>query len=230
MVGDDGFEPRLGRIRTTGGKRGASYLRRVLRAAAFAGKGPGNGASRFQGSQIGRGSGAGRVLASRDRYASFRSRRVVVKTRIVKFRGQGLKAASLHLRYIQRDGVTREGQPGALYDRVGEQADGKAFLERSGGDRHQFRFIVSPEDGSAYDDLKPFVRKLLDRMEDDLGTKLDWVAVDHHNTGHPHTHVVVRGRDDQDRDLVIAREYISHGMRERAAEILSLDLGPKTDL
>ena len=67
-------------------------------------------------------------------------------------------------------------------------------------------------------------------MEDDLGTRLDWVAVDHHNTGHPHTHIVLRGRDDLDRDLVIAREYISHGMRERAAEILSLDLGPKTDV
>jgi hypothetical protein len=68
------------------------------------------------------------------------------------------------------------------------------------------------------------------RMEEDLDTKLDWVAVDHFNTGHPHTHVIVRGKDDRGQDLIIAREYISHGMRQRASEIVTLDLGPRTDL
>jgi type IV secretory pathway VirD2 relaxase len=148
----------------------------------------------------------------------------------VKLRGQGAKAAALHLRYIQRDGVTREGAPGELYDRSTDRSDGSEFLKRGGEDRHQFRFIVSAEDAGEYQDLKPFVRKLMARMEADLGTSLDWVAVDHHNTGHPHTHVVLRGIDDRGQDLVIAREYISHGMRERAAEIVTLDLGPRTDL
>src|SRR3546814_6963389 len=68
------------------------------------------------------------------------------------------------------------------------------------------------------------------QMEEDLDTQLDWVAVDHYNTGHPHTHVVLRGKDDCGRDLVIAREYIAQGMRERAAEIVTFDLGPRTDL
>ncbi|MEO8301759.1 MAG: relaxase/mobilization nuclease RlxS [Rhizomicrobium sp.] len=229
MAGDDDFEPRLGRIRSGGSKKAAGYLRRVLRAVSLAGSRSGR-TSTFQGNRIGRGAGAGRVLTQRDRYAAFRTRRVVIKTRVVKFKGQGLKAAQLHLRYIQRDGVTRDGAPGALYDRQGDSADGRAFLERSDGDRHQFRFIVAPEDGGEYDDLKPLVRRLMVQMEDDLGTRLDWVAVDHHNTGHPHTHVVLRGKDELDRDLVIAREYIAHGMRERAAEIVSLDLGPKTDV
>src|SRR3546814_4051825 len=67
------------------------------------------------------------------------------------------------------------------------------------------------------------------RMEEDLGTKLDWVAVDHFNTGHPHTHIIVRGRDDRGKDLIIARDYISHGLRERACELVDLDLGPRTD-
>ena len=53
------------------------------------------------------------------------------------------------------------------------------------------------------------------QMEEDLGTKLDWVAADHFNTGHPHSHIVVRGRDDEGNDLVIVRDYISHGMRAR---------------
>src|SRR3546814_92751 len=69
----------------------------------------------------------------------------------------------------------------------------------------------------------------MQRVEDDLGTKLDWVAVDHYNTGHPHTHIIVRGKDERGVDLVIARDYISHGLRERASELVDLDLGPRTD-
>jgi type IV secretory pathway VirD2 relaxase len=140
-----------------------------------------------------------------------------------------MDAAGAHLRYIQRDGVTREGERGRLYDGRGDEADGKAFLDRADGDRHQFRFIVSAEDGAEYEDLKPFTRRLMARMEEDLGTKLDWVAVDHYNTGHPHTHILVRGGDDRGKDLIIARDYITTGFRERAAEIVSLDFGPRSD-
>jgi type IV secretory pathway VirD2 relaxase len=67
------------------------------------------------------------------------------------------------------------------------------------------------------------------QVEQDLGTKLDWVAVDHFNTERPHTHIVLRGVDDRGDNLVIAREYISHGLRERASELVTLDLGPRTD-
>src|SRR3546814_7599804 len=68
-----------------------------------------------------------------------------------------------------------------------------AWLEQAKDDRHPFRFIVSAEDGADYEDLKPLTRRLMTRMEEDLGTKLDWVAVDHFNTGHPHTHIIARG-------------------------------------
>src|SRR3546814_9794762 len=107
--------------------------------------------------------------------------------------------------------------------------DRKAWLEPAKGDRHQFRFIVSAEDGMEYDDLKPRARRLMQRVEDDLGTKLDWVAVDHYNTGHPHTHILVRGKDERGVDLVLARDYISHGLRERASDLVALDLAPRTD-
>ena len=68
------------------------------------------------------------------------------------------------------------------------------------------------------------------QMEQDLDTKLDWVAIDHFNTGHPHTHVVIRGRDDQGRDLVIARDYIGHGVRARAQGLMTLELGPESEV
>jgi len=223
MTRDNEFDLEVGRI----GARDRGYLQRVLHASVLAG---GRAAkSKFQGNRTGRGAGIGRVLAARDRYAAFRSRRVITKARIVKLAGKGLAAAKAHLRYIQRDGVTREGQPGVLYDAERVGVDGKEFLGRCADDRHQFRFIVSAEDATEYEDLKPFVRRLMAQMEEDLGTKLEWVAVNHFNTGHPHSHIILRGKNDQDHDLIIAREYVSHGLRERAAEIVTFDLGPRSD-
>lgn len=231
MADDDSFEPRLGRQRQQGAKRARRYLGRVLAAANLArggaaASGPARGA--FSGVRIGRGAGVGRLLASRGNHAASNGRRVIVKASIVKLAGKGASAAAAHLRYLQRDGTTREGERGALYERDTDAVDGKAFGRRGAGDRHQFRFIVSPEDGDQYDDLKPLTRRLMDRMEQDLGTKLDWVAVDHFNTGHPHTHIVVRGKDMSGTDLVIARDYMTTGIRERAAELVDLDLGPRT--
>lgn len=224
MESDDDFEVQLGRPRTRGA--GRKYLHRVLAARGGLAR---VGHSRFGGSRVGRGAGVGRVLARRDRLAAFRKRRVIIKARVVRLAGNGLAGARAHLRYIQRDGTTREGTPGDLYGEDVDRADGKAFFEKAAGDRHQFRFIVSPEDGAEYGDLRPLTRRLMTRVEEDLGTRLDWVAVDHFNTGHPHTHIIVRGTDEHGRDLIIARDYIQQGMRERAAELVDLDLGPRAD-
>lgn len=229
-IDDEDFTPRLGRMRSAG-KSPRTYLSRILQAANLArgaGRGGSVGGSRFTGARLGRGSGAGRLLHTRDRFAFARTRRVVVKARLVRLGGKGGAGARAHLRYLQRDGTNPEGARGVLYGPDGE-TDGKAFLERGAEDRHQFRFIVSAEDGALYEDLKPLTRRLMTQMEEDLGTKLDWVAVDHHNTGHPHSHILLHGKDDQGRDLVIARDYLAHGLRERAAEIVSLDLGPRSD-
>lgn len=231
MSGDEeDFEPRLGKMRSTRGKKARKYLGRLLAAGVAAAGGARAGRKTFDGSRIGRGSGAGRLLASRGSSDRFAARRVIVKTRLVRLGGKGLDAARAHLKYIQRDGVARDGAPGELYGPDVDVADGKDFLESAAGDRHQFRFIVSAEEGDLYADLKPFVRRLMAQMEEDIGTRLDWVAVDHFNTGHPHSHVMLRGRDDRGKDLIIARDYIAHGLRTRASEIATLDLGPKTQL
>ena len=229
MSDDDEFTPRLGRQRQQGGKRTRRYLGRVVGAAIRSAEKGAVRSRRFDGSRIGRGASMGRLLSSRDRFGGMRARRAVVKTRLVRIGSKGMPAARAHLRYIQRDGVTREGTPGELYSADHDAADGKTFLQRCDGDRHQFRFIVSAEDGSEYPDLKPYIRRLMTQMEADLGTRLDWVAVDHFNTAHPHTHIMLRGVDDTGQNLIIAREYISHGIRERAAELVTLDLGPRTD-
>jgi len=231
MTSDDDFVPRLGRMRAGGkGKQAKKFLGQILAAANLArGAGGRQGAaSRFDGSRIGRGAGVGRILGSRDHYGTLRQRRVIVKSRIVKLAGKGFAAAHAHMRYVERDGTTRDGGRGHLYGADADHVDGKSFLEAAKDDRHQFRLIVSPEDGAEYDDLKSLTRRLMARVEQDLGTGLDWVAVDHFNTAHPHTHIMVRARDDRGKDLIIAREYIVRGMRERAAELIDLDLGPRT--
>lgn len=222
---DDEFEVKLGRIGNRKARRATSYLRRVRQEAQKAGASSLR-ASSFTGSRIGRGHAHGATLVGRAHTAG--RRRVVIKARIVRVKAGDTGAVRAHLRYVQRDGVTRDGQPGELYNVTSDRADGKAFTERSAGDRHQFRFIVAPEDSAQLSDLKPFVRDLMRQMEQDLGTKLDWVAADHFNTGHPHSHIVIRGRDDEGNDLVIARDYISHGMRARAADLITRELGPET--
>ena len=224
------FEPKLGKIGSRRAGRARAYLSRVIAAANLArGAGPGARATRSSRGHRGRGAGVGRLLGRRTADAAFRRRRVTVKARIVKLAGKGAAAAAAHLRYVQRDGTTREGAPGRLYGANADDLDGREFLARGAGDRRQFRFIVSAEDGAQYEDLKPLIRRLMARVEDDLATRLDWVAVDHFDTGHPHTHIIVRGKDERGGDLLIARDYLSSGMRERAAELIDLDLGPRSD-
>jgi hypothetical protein len=219
---DDEFRIRLGRIGNRRGRKAISYVKRVGKIAQKAGIGTTHRTSSFTGSRIGRGYAQGTVSASR---RSPGQRRVVIKARIVRIKAGNAGAVRAHLRYVQRDGVTREGNPGELYDEGRDHVDGKAFAERGEGDRHQFRFIVAPEDSGEIADLKPFVRDLMRQMESDLGTRLDWVAADHFNTGHPHSHIVVRGKDDHESDLVIARDYIAHGMRARASELITRLMG-----
>jgi type IV secretory pathway VirD2 relaxase len=145
-------------------------------------------------------------------------------------RGTMSRAVDAHLRYLERDGVTRDGERGKAYSAFENEADGKAFVERGRGDRHQFRFIVAPEDATEMADLRGFTRDLMRQLELDLATRLDWIAVDHHNTGHTHTHVIVRGVLDDGRILNIAGDYIAHGIRHRAIELVTRELGHQSEI
>ena len=225
-MSDSDFTPKLGRIRDPGRARALRHTQRVLGEAVKTR--PLRRAGHIGPNAFKRGLAQGAVSASGLFVPG--TRRVIVKARYTRQKAGELGAARAHLRYIQRDGVTREGHPGRLYDASSDDADGQAFLTRSEHDPHQFRFIVSAEDSERLADLKPVIRDLMQQMERDLGTKLDWIAVDHFNTGHPHTHVVVRGRDDRGQDLVMARDYIGHGIRARAQDLVTLELGPETEI
>jgi hypothetical protein len=241
---EDRFRPRPGRIRSDarGGAATKSFFTRVRKIARQHGAAPPGASAYIKGGGSGgrarvkvgvrRGRGAafvrGRTLGERGWFhRQPGARRVMVKSRSVRAAGKNGRAAA-HLRYIQRDGTSRDGERGRLYSATQDRTDGDAFLDRGKDDRHQFRVIVSPEDGAELGDLFGFTRDLMNKLEGDLGTKLDWVAVNHFNTGHPHVHVIINGRDELGEDLVINGDYIARGIRERASELMTLELGPVT--
>lgn len=252
MSGDDDnhFRPRPGRVRSDAPRGGEmkSFLGKVQkvmrqqqaasgRSRSAKGGGPGRSSqgkgivASGRGVQRGRGAAfvRARNLSNGWSHRQSGSRRVIIKSRSVRGAGKSSKAAA-HLRYIQRDGTSRDGERGQLYSATEDRAEPQAFLERGQDDRHQFRFIVSPEDAVDLADLTGYTRELMAQVESDLGTRLDWVAVNHHNTGHPHVHVIVNGRDALGEDLVINGDYLAHGIRERASELATLELGPVTEI
>lgn len=202
------------------------FVSRVLKQASKAGAKVGKAGNR-PGARLGRGYVAARFAGQS---LGLNARRVTIKTRLVNFAKAGPRSTITHLRYIEREGVDRQGGRGRAYGPMTDDADLAAFEERGREDRHQFRFIVSPEDAEQLGDLRTYTRHLMNRMEADLGTKLDWVAVDHWNTDNPHIHIVLRGKDDTGKDLIIARDYIAEGMRHRASELATEWLGPRTEL
>ncbi len=223
---DDHFRVRPGAPK----QRGDAYINKVLRQANKAGAKLGKAAGKVgqrPGSRLGRGHVAARFAGQR---LGPTARRVTIKARLVNLAQAGQRSTAAHLRYIEREGVDRQGGQGHAYGPTTDEEDTKAFEERGREDRHQFRFIVSPEDAEQLDDLRTYTRHLMARMEADLGTQLEWVAVDHWNTDNPHTHVVLRGKDDTGKDLIISRDYIAEGMRRRASELAIEWLGPRTEL
>ncbi len=224
---DDDLHVRPGRIGH--GRDAKSFVSEVTKAArkaghlgrSFSAKRAPTGKSNFG---RGRAAALGRSIRSP-------ARRVAIKARIVRHAGTKFRSAPLsrHIAYLERDGVTRDGARGKMFGPDAETADVKVFAERCEGDRHHFRFTVSPEDAGEMTDLRAFTRELMSDAERDLGTRLDWVAVDHWNTDNPHIHVLVRGRADDGKDLVISRDYISRGLRGRAEERVELELGPRSE-
>ena len=166
---------------------------------------------------------AGRFARSRRPDA----RRVVIKAHVQRLTSRGARAAKLHLRYIERDGVERDGSKGVLYGADGPVAR-ETFEQPRVDEQHQFRFIVSPEDAAELD-LTAYVRGLMDRVERDVGRKIEWAAVNHYDTAHPHAHIVVRGVARDGHELRFDRDYIASGMRWRAQELATRELGPRLE-
>jgi type IV secretory pathway VirD2 relaxase len=135
-----------------------------------------------------------------------------------------------HARYLTREGAQVENQKGIGFDADIDQIDMVGCVRdwEHAGDPHMWRIIVSPEDAARID-LKHHIRELANEMQQDLGTKLEWVAIDHHNTDSPHAHLLVRGIDERGKALTIDREYVRSGIRQRSQEVVGRELGPRSE-
>ena len=227
-MNDDEFEIRPGRVRDRGSRSAKpKSLASQIRALN-------NKAGRI-GITGRRGRGTGHHARGRRATLGIRARRgqrrVLVKARVVRHAGTRFLAAPLsrHIAYLKREGVTRDEKEAELFGPGDGEADGDAFAGRCAEDRHHFRFIISPEDAGELADLRTFTRELISDMEADLGSRLDWVAVDHWNTGNPHIHILIRGKADDGRDLVIDKDYIREGLRGRAQERVTAELGLRSE-
>ena len=100
------------------------------------------------------------------------------------------------------------------------------------GDRPVFRIILSPEDKGV--DLTGFAIRFLRRsFFPAIGTDdVEWVAANHYNTDHPHTHILVSriaGRASGGPVLRYRSAYVESGrVRRDASAILDSLMGPRT--
>ena len=141
-------------------------------------------------------------------------------------KSQSKQSWAAHGRYLAREGAQREGGKGLGFNAERADLDLATTLQgwQAAGDARLFKLIVSPENGAQLD-LTAHARALVRQMEHDLATRLDWVAIDHHNTGQPHVHLVLRGRDAAGDDLRLDRDYIRSGIRVRSQELVTQALG-----
>ncbi|MDE6246201.1 MAG: relaxase/mobilization nuclease domain-containing protein [Treponemataceae bacterium] len=96
-------------------------------------------------------------------------------------------------------------------------------------DRHKvplnFKFIISPENQNV--DLTELTRSFIKRLEAQTGYALCWRAAIHKDTGHPHTHVVINGRDLNGRDIFFNKETVIL-MRSMCMNAATMMVGERT--
>lgn len=249
---ENDFEPRLGKPARDVSPSKLRALRTTVRKAS---KPPAARGSKPK--QTGVRAHFAKGSAARPRPVATARRRVVVKVRYAANAGGKGAPLRAHVAYLAREARGPEQQPVAeaekpsevdrsvdylsradvageakfqFYDRADFGVDPRAITAGWADDPRHFRMIISAEDGEALGDLKPFIRETMAGLEAKLGTRLEWLAVDHHDTDNPHTHVLIRGRRPDGQELFIPSRLISSGIREHAQEIVTRALGPRIDL
>ncbi len=134
--------------------------------------------------------------------------------------------ARAHAHYLSREG---QAERSVFYDANGEGVDGAARAEAwARSDKRHFRVILSAENGARMHDLPAYTREVMARAEAALATKLQWVAVDHHDTSHPHTHLIIRGRRANGQDIFIRKDFIKYGFSGIARDVATEALGQRS--
>lgn len=137
-----------------------------------------------------------------------------------------------HGRYLARESAAHtKDSKDVGFDRGNEPVDIASRLSdwEKAGDQRLWKLIISPEFGEKVD-LTRLTRALMRRVAQDLGTDLEWIAVEHYNTKHAHVHIVLRGLRDDGEVLRMSRQYLQKGIREIAEQLCTRELGYRTQL
>jgi len=217
------------RLKGDGGSVRASLARKLVHARLFGRSSGGAAGGIIGGGSAARNGGVGSISVRA-------SQRVVVKAFVARHKGPRAvanpgKAIVQHVKYLAREGVGFDGSEAHFYGPAGELAP-EAVKEATrawGDDRHHFRLIISPEQADKMEDLQGYIRDVMGDVSRDLKEPtLTWVAINHHDTDQPHAHVLIRGIRANGSTLVIPRDMISQGIRERAESQAQSLLGDKT--
>jgi hypothetical protein len=156
-----------------------------------------------------------------------RQQRCAVRVTYLNNRTRGQWKA--HGRYLARETATagKGNEVGFNRDRSGIDIAAELGRWQLSGDPRLWKIILSPEFGDRIE-LDRLTRQLVDRMAVDLGTDLEWVAVAHHNTEHPHVHLVVRGIGSDRQPFQLRRDYLKYGIREAAEDLCTRQIGYRT--
>jgi type IV secretory pathway VirD2 relaxase len=175
--------------------------------------------------KMSRGTGA----AARPQAGHPRSQRCAVRVTYLNNRTRGQWKA--HGRYLARESARDGRDDAAAFNSDRKAVDVVRELDQwqSSGDQRIWKVILSPEFGERID-LHRLTRDLAERIGADLGTNLEWLAVAHYNTEHPHIHMVIRGIKSDRQPLHFDRDYIRHGIREIAEDLCTRQLGYRTGL
>ena len=131
-----------------------------------------------------------------------------------------------HGRYLERDSAIGENKAFNQTE-AGVELQERLAEWQSASDRPMFKLILSPEFGDRLDS-QLLTRDFMRRMEERVGAPLEWVAVVHNNTEHPHIHIAERGVV-AGQELRLDRDLIRNGLREEAERLCTLTLGDRTD-
>jgi type IV secretory pathway VirD2 relaxase len=152
------------------------------------------------------------------------NQRCVVKISYTK--NTKTRSWAAHGAYLQRDHAQTVGEKGLGFNNESDAIDIKNMLRQwqKENDPHVFKLIISPEHGYKLD-LKKHAKDLIQHVQKDLKTKIEWVAIDHRNTDSPHLHLLIRGIDERRKKLIIDRNYLAYGFRHHSQELATRVLG-----
>jgi hypothetical protein len=130
--------------------------------------------------------------------------------------------------YLERESASGKELPG--FDAEGTSLPIAEALDgwQKSDDPRIFKIIMSPENGDQLN-LETYARAVMDKVERDVAAPLEWVAVAHYNTDHPHVHVALRSVTKDDRELRFPKDYIRSGFRNHAQEAATEQLGFRTE-